>query len=67
MQLSEGLTAITNEQAYMRMRERVHRNTSESTNSRVVWWSAFEVIVLLAMSLWQIYYLRRFFEVKRIV
>lgn len=27
-QLSEGLTAIINEQAYMKMRERVHRNSN---------------------------------------
>jgi len=67
LQLSEGLNSVMNEQGYMRMRERAHRNTSESTNSRVVLWSLFEVVALLAMSLWQIYYLRRFFEVKRIV
>jgi len=66
-QLSEGINAIVNEQSYMKMRERAHRNTSESTNARVVWWSIFEIVILLAMSLWQIYYLRRFFEVKRIV
>jgi len=66
-QLKSGLQAIVDEQAYIKMREQVHRNTSESTNSRVVWWSLFEVIMLIAMSLWQIYYLRRFFEVKRVV
>jgi len=60
-QLSEGINAIVNEQSYMKMRERAHRNTSESTNARVVWWSIFEIVILLAMSLWQIYYLRRFF------
>jgi p24 family protein beta-1 len=66
-QLKEGFNAVSDEQEYMRMRERVHRNTSESTNARVVWWSFFEVVVLLAMSLWQIFYVRRLFEVKTYV
>ena len=32
---------------------------NESTNSRVLWWSFFEMMALLSMSIWQIYYLRR--------
>lgn len=67
MQLQEGFNAVSEEQEYMKMREKVHRNTSESTNSRVVWWSFFEVVFLLAMSLWQIFYVRRLFEVKTYV
>mmetsp|Transcript_12098 Transcript_12098/g.16717 ORF Transcript_12098/g.16717 Transcript_12098/m.16717 type:complete len:204 (+) Transcript_12098:41-652(+) len=66
-QLKESLRATLNEQDYMKMREKAHRNTSESTNERVIWWSIFEVIILFCMSVWQIYYLRRFFEVKRVV
>jgi len=64
-QLAASVQSAVNEQSYLKMREAVHRNTNESTNGRVIWWSLFEVLVLLAMSLWQIYYLRRFFEVKR--
>jgi len=66
LQVGQGIQAIVDEQAYMKMREQAHRNTNESTNARVIWWSLFEVLVLIAMSLWQIYYLRRFFEVKRV-
>ena len=33
----------------------------------VLWWSVFESVVLVAMSVWQVVYLRTFFEVKRIV
>lgn len=40
---------------------------NDSTNSRVVWWSFFEALVLVVMTIGQIYYLRRFFEVKRVV
>jgi len=67
MQLSEGVTAIQAEQDYMKIREQAHRNTNESTNARLLWWAIFEALVLVAMSVWQVYYLRRFFEVKRVV
>lgn len=67
MRLNEGLSQIQQEQSYLRTRERVHRDTAESTNSRVLWWSLFEAFVLVAMSVWQVYYLRRFFEVKRAI
>lgn len=43
------------------------KTVNESTNARVLWWSIFEALVLVAMSAWQVYYLRRFFEVKRVV
>jgi len=67
IQLTEGVNAIQAEQEYMKMREQAHRNTNESTNARILWWSIFEALVLVAMSVWQVYYLRRFFEVKRVV
>ncbi len=38
---------------------------NESTNERVLWWSIFEVFLLMCMSAWQVYYLKRFFEIKR--
>jgi len=67
LQLSDGLHTIQAENKYMKLRERAHRNTSESTNSRVLWTSILEWAVLCGMSLWQIYYLRSFFEVRRSV
>ena len=67
MRLSEGLAQIQNEQKNLRMRERAHRDLAELTNTRVLWWSIFEVGVLVAMSIWQVFYLRRFFEKKSVV
>eukprot|EP00033_Pygsuia_biforma_P000395 GCRY01000472.1.p1 GENE.GCRY01000472.1~~GCRY01000472.1.p1 ORF type:complete len:220 (+),score=27.81 GCRY01000472.1:67-660(+) len=67
IQLSNGLSAIQSEQKHQRIRERVHRNTAESTNSRVLWWSIFEAIILLGMSVWQIVTLRKFFSSKTTV
>ncbi|XP_072044662.1 transmembrane emp24 domain-containing protein 2-like [Amphiura filiformis] len=66
-QLATGLTAVKHEQEYMEVRERVHRSINDNTNSRVVLWSFFESLVLVAMTLGQVYYLKRFFEVRRVV
>lgn len=40
---------------------------NDNTNSRVVWWAVFEAFLLVAMTFGQIYYLKRFFEVKRVI
>ncbi|CEO96913.1 GOLD domain-containing protein [Plasmodiophora brassicae] len=63
--LSQTLRGVADEQKYLKVRERVANATNESTNSRVLWWSILETIVLVAVSLWKIYYLRGFFESKR--
>lgn len=66
-ELSSALTAVKHEQEYMAVRDRIHRSINESTNSRVVLWAFFEALVLVAMTLGQVYYLKRFFEVRRVV
>lgn len=66
-QLGESLRNVKHEQEYMSVRDRTHRIINESTNSRVVWWSFFEAIVLVTMTVGQIYYLKRFFEVRRVI
>ena len=40
---------------------------NDNTNSRVVLWSFFEVLVLVTMTLEEIYCLKRVFEVWRVV
>lgn len=62
-----ALTGVKHEQEYMQVRDRIHRSINESTNSRVVLWSFFEALILVAMTLGQVYYLKRFFEVRRVV
>jgi len=66
-ELSSALTAVKHEQEYMAVRDRIHRSINDSTNSRVVLWAFFEALVLVAMTLGQVYYLKRFFEVRRVV
>jgi len=66
-ELSNALTSVKHEQEYMEIRERIHRSINDNTNSRVVMWAVFESIVLISMTVGQIYYLKRFFEVRRVV
>jgi p24 family protein beta-1 len=61
--LSELLAQVKDEQQYIVMRERTHRNTAESTNSRVKWWNLFVIGVVIGESVFQVWWLRRFFEV----
>lgn len=65
-QLSELLSQVKDEQSYIVVRERTHRNTAESTNGRVKWWSIFQLGVLIGEGIFQVWWLKRFFEVSSI-
>ena len=58
------LGQVKDEQEYIVMRERTHRNTAESTNARVKWWSIFQLGVVAGNAGWQVWWIKRFFEVK---
>lgn len=62
--LGELLNQVKDEQEYIVVREQVHRNTAESTNSRVKWWSIFQLFVVGGNGVFQVWYLKRFFEVR---
>jgi hypothetical protein len=62
--LSELVAQVKDEQSYILVRERTHRNTAESTNARVKWWSLFQLIILVAEGVFQVWWIKRFFEVR---
>ncbi|KAI7904331.1 emp24/gp25L/p24 family/GOLD-domain-containing protein [Cokeromyces recurvatus] len=66
-ELAESILAVKAEQEYIVARERRHRDTAESTNTRVKWWSVAQIVILIAVCVWQVHYLKHFFEVKRAV
>ena len=66
-QLLNQVEQITKEQRYQRFREEWFRYTSESTRSRVLWWSVSQTIVLVLIGFWQMINLKRFFEAKKLV
>ncbi|XP_075676030.1 suppressor/enhancer of lin-12 protein 9-like isoform X2 [Dermatophagoides pteronyssinus] len=66
-ELTSGLSSVKHEQEYMTVRDRIHRQINDSTNSRVLLWACFEALLLVAITLGQVFYLKRFFEVRRVV
>ncbi|RUS22497.1 emp24/gp25L/p24 family/GOLD-domain-containing protein [Endogone sp. FLAS-F59071] len=65
--LNTRVHEIRREQAYQREREAEFRDQSESTNSRVVWWTIAQIVVLGVTCLWQMRHLKGFFEAKKLV
>ncbi|VDL74210.1 unnamed protein product [Nippostrongylus brasiliensis] len=65
-QLLDQVEQITKEQNYQRYREERFRQTSESTNQRVLWWSVGQTLVLVLTGAWQMRHLKGFFEAKKL-
>nr|XP_014585830.1 transmembrane emp24 domain-containing protein 9 [Equus caballus] len=66
-QLVEQVEQIQKEQEYQRWREERFRQTSESTNQRVLWWSILQTLILVAIGIWQMQHLKSFFKAKKLV
>uniref|UniRef100_A0A2P2HX57 Transmembrane emp24 domain-containing protein bai n=1 Tax=Hirondellea gigas TaxID=1518452 RepID=A0A2P2HX57_9CRUS len=59
--------SIVKDFAYMRHREEEMRDTNESTNSRVLYFSLFSLCCLIGLATWQVLYLRKFFKAKKLI
>ncbi|XP_078516048.1 transmembrane emp24 domain-containing protein 10 [Lissotriton helveticus] len=59
--------SIVNDFAYMKKREEEMRDTNESTNVRVLYFSVFSMCCLIGLATWQVFYLRRFFKAKKLI
>lgn len=53
--------------AFMKKREEEMRDTNESTNSRVLYFSLFSLCCLVGLATWQVLYLRKFFKAKKLI
>lgn len=65
--LRNQLREVKEEQDYMEIRDNAHGEINRNTNRRVVIWAFFEFSLLLCMTIGQIYYIKRFFEVRRVI
>jgi len=59
--------SIVQDFAFMRKREEEMRDTNESTNSRVLYFSVFSMCCLLGLATWQVLYLRKYFKSKKLI
>jgi len=59
--------SIVQDFAHMRQREEEMRDTNESTNSRVLYFSVFSMLCLLGLATWQVLYLRKYFKSKKLI
>ena len=64
-ELNVKVQDIQREQRYMREVEATFRDASELTNSRAVWWSILQIVVLVGAAVWQMRYLKVYFEDKK--
>lgn len=65
--LEDFSESIVNDFAYMKKREEEMRDTNESTNTRVLYFSIFSMFCLIGLATWQVFYLRRFFKAKKLI
>ena len=64
--LNDKIKQIRGEQDYQTQREKEFRDTSEATNSAVLWWSIIQTVLLLAAGVWQLTMLKKFFKSKKL-
>ncbi|KAF4661722.1 Transmembrane emp24 domain-containing protein 9 [Perkinsus olseni] len=65
--LKSKVDTLMDQQRYSVAREAVHRNTAESTNSRVLWWTVAHLSSVLILAALQLHYMRAFLEIKQII
>ncbi|KAH8551882.1 emp24/gp25L/p24 family/GOLD-domain-containing protein [Umbelopsis sp. PMI_123] len=65
--LEKVVQEIWDEMEYLKTREAKMRDTNESTNERVQWFSIITLLTLISLGTWQVMYLRRFFKRKRLI
>ncbi|CBH18591.1 cytosolic coat protein, putative [Trypanosoma brucei gambiense DAL972] len=65
--IQHGLREVLEVQQYIRGREHKHRAVTEVANTRVFVWAMAEILIIIAMSLGNVWYLRRIFNKRRVV
>lgn len=64
-EVHKNLNSILDFQTHHRLREAQGRKRAEDLNERVLWWSVMETVVILAISIGQVFILKNFFNVRK--
>lgn len=64
--LNDKIRTIRAEAQYQKEREAAFRDTSESINSRVLWWAVFQSCLVVAAAVYQLLNLKNFFKSKKL-
>ena len=63
--LQQGLDFIKDHESFMNQREDLHKESLDSINGEVLYWTVMESVILVCLSIWQVTYINRIFETKR--
>uniref|UniRef100_A0A1B6L644 GOLD domain-containing protein n=1 Tax=Graphocephala atropunctata TaxID=36148 RepID=A0A1B6L644_9HEMI len=66
-ELDTALNGVRVEQDYVLVRDNMNRHTNEHTNTVLVRWAVFEVLMVTAGIAYQVWHIKRFFEIRRIL
>ncbi|KNC81998.1 hypothetical protein SARC_05711 [Sphaeroforma arctica JP610] len=65
--MEELAESIAKDMGSMKQREANMRNTNESTNARVLYFSVVSMMCLVGLAIWQVYYLKSYFKSKKLI
>ncbi|GBG25802.1 Transmembrane emp24 domain-containing protein eca [Hondaea fermentalgiana] len=66
-ELDGKVNVILKDIEYSREQEKHFRDQGERINSRIMWWSLFQTLLLLLSGVWQVVHLKNFFRAKKLV
>ncbi|KAG9406465.1 Transmembrane emp24 domain-containing protein 9 [Aphanomyces cochlioides] len=67
MKLRDRVKAIQKQQDYAQEKGDKFRSSSENNNSRAMWVSVIQIVVLLVAGIWQVHHLQTYFQKKKLV
>jgi len=67
LKLEDVVEELNADLRYLKNREGALRDTNESTNSRILWLSLLSITTLVVLGVFQIYYLKRYFQQKKLI
>ncbi|KAG2381564.1 hypothetical protein C9374_005948 [Naegleria lovaniensis] len=65
--VKQQIQLVSDEQNYFRVRETRFRDTTDSTYERTFWLGFVKFILLVVVTVWQLYNLRGFFKTKKLI